>query len=408
MKGKEQSKINGKIVKDLEKHIDATGKAMLVVFPVSIKMDEHNTKGRTETWIASGFRNPESLMAPRKLPLNLVFDESADLPTQCCARLTHRNTYYLPDFTNAVVPTIMNSRTPCPENHSRSVVSNGRWQRNTFITGVNQFYPYETAAINFRDSNRNRWLKDGTSYFRTVTPVCFREYRVTEMYASFVEDCEEFSSHRRHMAAPYGPGSIKSSVSARAARIEGSHARPADIGQHPLCSPMYRRPSFNGIDGLRPASSVREVVQFIREKILYRISKLKIDGPNAPNNYIHTSHFQIMFYDWPMHTPILCTFTKYWPTSFNIDNYVGEVQAKWTPWCDDLFRTDPVIASNGPMKTVLHVEDLVATFMTIAKTDSNLLNFICIARIPLNYTLGIEENSWPQLISRHFSFRNDI
>lgn len=60
------------------------------------------------------------------------------------------------------------------------------------------------------------------------------------------------------MATPYGPGSIKSSVSARAARIEGSHARPADIGQHPLCSPMYQRPSFNGIDGLRPASSVRE------------------------------------------------------------------------------------------------------------------------------------------------------
>jgi len=31
-------------------------------------------KGRTETRIASGFRNPESLMALRKLPLNLVFD----------------------------------------------------------------------------------------------------------------------------------------------------------------------------------------------------------------------------------------------------------------------------------------------------------------------------------------------
>ncbi|XP_011056429.1 PREDICTED: uncharacterized protein LOC105147244 [Acromyrmex echinatior] len=149
---------------------------------------------------------------------------------------------------------------------------------------------YETAAINFRDSNRNRWLKDGTSYFRTVTPVCFREYRVTEMYASFVEDCEE-----------------------------------------------------------------------------------------------------IMFYDWPMHTPILCTFTKYWPTSFNIDNYVGEVQAKWTPWV----KTDPVIASNGPMKTVLHVEDLVATFMTIAKTDSNLLNFICIARvIHLLYPGGVGQSGW--------------
>ncbi|KYN18221.1 hypothetical protein ALC57_09468 [Trachymyrmex cornetzi] len=193
MKGKEQSKINGKIVKDLEKHIDATGKVMFVVSPVSRQMNEHNTKGRTETRIASGFRNPESLMAPRKLPLNLVFDVS------------------------------------------RSVVSNGGWQQNTFITGVNQFGP----------------------------------------------------NYRRHMATPYGPGSIKSSVSARAARIEGSHARPADIGRHPLCSPMYRRPSFNGIDGLRPASSVREVVvQFIREEIFYRISKLKIDGPNAPNNYI--------------------------------------------------------------------------------------------------------------------------
>lgn len=40
MKGKEQSKINGKIVKDLEKHINGTGKAMLVVPPVSIKMNE--------------------------------------------------------------------------------------------------------------------------------------------------------------------------------------------------------------------------------------------------------------------------------------------------------------------------------------------------------------------------------
>ncbi|KYM80339.1 hypothetical protein ALC53_09433 [Atta colombica] len=182
MKGKEQSKINGKIVKDLEKHINAIEKAMLIVFSVSIKMNITISKGRTETRIASGFRNPESLMALRKLPLNLVFDVS------------------------------------------RSVVSNGRWQRNTFITGVNQFCP----------------------------------------------------NYRRHMAAPYGPGSIKSSVSARAARIEGSHARPADIGRHPLCT---------------------------------------------------------IFYNWPMHTPILCTFTKYWPTSFNIDNYnVEKARAKWMSW----------------------------------------------------------------------------
>jgi len=39
MKGKEQSKINGKIVKDLEKHINAIEKAMLIIFSVSIKMN---------------------------------------------------------------------------------------------------------------------------------------------------------------------------------------------------------------------------------------------------------------------------------------------------------------------------------------------------------------------------------
>ncbi|KYN00412.1 hypothetical protein ALC62_08904 [Cyphomyrmex costatus] len=122
---KEQSKINRKIVKDLEKHIDA-----------------------------------------RKV----------DLPTQCCIRLAHRNTYYLPDFTNAVVP-----------------------------------------------------FKDGTSYFRTVTSMRFRE--------------------------------------------EGSHARPADIGRHPLCSPMYQRPSFTGIDGLRPASSVREGAYYYCTRLIEGVYK---------------------------------------------------------------------------------------------------------------------------------------
>jgi len=33
--------------------------------------------------------------------------------------------------------------------------------------------------------------------------------------------------------------------------------------------------------------------------------------------------------------------------------------------CDDLFMTDPVIASNGLMEgATLHIEDLVATFVT--------------------------------------------
>jgi len=36
----------------------------------------------------------------------------------------------------------------------------------------------------------------------------------------------------------------------------------------------------------------------------------------------------------------------------------------------DDFMTDPV-QSNGPMKATLHIEDLVATFVMIVKTDSN-------------------------------------
>ena len=32
---------------------------------------------------------------------------------------------------------------------------------------------------------------------------------------------------------------------------------------------------------------------------------------------------------------------------------------------DDLFVTDPVITSNGSIKTALHIEDLIATFVTI-------------------------------------------
>ncbi|TGZ49248.1 Synaptic vesicle glycoprotein 2B [Temnothorax longispinosus] len=50
-------------------------------------------------------------------------------------------------------------------------------------------------------------------------------------------------NYRRHMVTPYGLGSIKSSVSARAARIEGSHARPADIGWHPLYNPPVCLPT---------------------------------------------------------------------------------------------------------------------------------------------------------------------
>jgi len=48
---------------------------------------------------------------------------------------------------------------------------------------------------------------------------------------------------------------------------------------------------------------------------------------------------------------------------------------------DDLVMTDPVIAPNEPMKAALHIEDLVITFVIIAKTDSNFLNFICIVRV---------------------------
>ncbi|TGZ49247.1 hypothetical protein DBV15_08485 [Temnothorax longispinosus] len=142
MKGKELNKIQGKIVKDLEKIIDAIEKAprenlkyKLVFFLKScyvtyllsvgnLNMKEKSyicklanttvtactrssvkcnifiasgnvyciyttvfrkcirdyltTKGRTEMRIASGFRNSESLIAPRELPRDLVFERKEE------------------------------------------------------------------------------------------------------------------------------------------------------------------------------------------------------------------------------------------------------------------------------------------------------------------------------------------
>ena len=47
----------------------------------------------------------------------------------------------------------------------------------------------------------------------------------------------------------------------------------------------------------------------------------------------------------------------------------------------DFFMTNAIIAPNVPIKAALYTENLVATFVTIAKTDSNFFNFICIARV---------------------------
>jgi len=51
---------------------------------------------------------------------------------------------------------------------------------------------------------------------------------------------------------------------------------------------------------------------------------------------------------------------------------------------DDLFMINPVQSlhqMSRPMKTALHIEDLVTSFVTITKIDSNFLNFICIVRV---------------------------
>jgi len=60
---------------------------------------------------------------------------------------------------------------------------------------------------------------------------------------------------------------------------------------------------------------------------------------------------------------------------------------------DDLFMTNPMQSLHQMgMKAALHIEDLVA-FVTIAKTDSNFFNFICIARV-IHSTLPREVGQW--------------
>ena len=60
--------------------------------------------------------------------------------------------------------------------------------------------------------------------------------------------------------------------------------------------------------------------------------------------------------------------------------YISFLFIFWSVWWFVYDWSSVIIVPNKPIKA-LHIEDSITTFVTIAKIDSNFLNFICIARV---------------------------